>query len=96
MAAKGTNCPVNETIDSERLCWTTVIEMEEISTFNDTVKDASRPAGCYWQEWESYFNNITDPSDTEIDTKVNTGGICQKKGGTIIYSLVDMCLLKQK
>ena len=72
----GVNCLEDHIIETENDCKFTAERHDSLS-YVGNVTNNRYPAGCFWNNFKVYFNNITDPSKT--DPEGNRGGICWRK-----------------
>ena len=72
----GENCLEDHIIETENDCKFAAERRDSLS-YVGNVTDNRYPAGCYWNNYKVYFNNIIDPSET--DPEGNRGGICWRK-----------------
>ena len=72
----GENCLEDHIIETENDCKFAAKRRDSLSYIGN-VTNNRYPAGCFWNNYKVYFNNITDPSKT--DPEGNRGGICWRK-----------------
>ena len=72
----GVNCPIDRIVSTEDDCKAASVALVlkyEGKAFSNL---ASRPAGCYWKNTDSYFNKVVDPSQTSPENFGSRGGVC--------------------
>ena len=72
----GVNCLEDHIIETESDCKFAAERRDSLS-YVGNVTNNLYPAGCFWNNYKAYFNNIIDPSKT--DPEGNRGGICWRK-----------------
>ena len=72
----GENCLEDHIIETESDCKFAAERRDSLS-YVGNVTNNLYPAGCFWNNYKAYFNNIIDPSKT--DPEGNRGGICWRK-----------------
>ena len=72
----GENCLEDHIIETESDCKFAAERRDSLS-YVANVTNNLYPAGCFWNNYKAYFNNIIDPSKT--DPEGNRGGICWRK-----------------
>ena len=81
----GENCPVNQIIDTENKCKAAADILGLF--YMEASNSGDYPAGCYYKGWYGYFNEITDPSQTNPANFDSIGGLCIEMG-KIIRTLI--------
>ena len=72
----GENCLEDHIIETESDCKFAAERRDSLS-YVGNVTNNLYPAGCFWNNYKVYLNNIIDPSKT--DPEGNRGGICWRK-----------------
>ena len=70
------NCPIDRIVSTVELCKdaSVVLGLEYQAAVDPG--QSIYPAGCYWENTESYFNAIVDPSQTNPGSFRGRGGVC--------------------
>ena len=86
-AGDGKNCHENQIIDTENKCKDAVQVLGKVLGlfYMRSSSSTDYPAGCYYQGYYGYFNEITDPSQTNPDNFDTFGGLCMEIGTTNYY-----------
>ena len=74
----GENCPIDRIISTEGECKAVSVYLGLRYGGTRNLDLASKPAGCYWTNTESYFNTVVDTYQTSPESFGSRGGVCFK------------------